>query len=90
MVVMRGRDCWPTIRAMKKHNYTVVATRLDALQAAIEALFEALPPDVAAAVRAGLVQRLDDLADGQPGESADIARAGAAATLLAALARIPT
>ena len=46
-----------------------------------------LSPDVATAVRAGQVQRLDDLADGQPGESADIARAGAAATLLAALGR---
>jgi len=65
-----------------KYDHTTTA-RLDVLQAAIEAMFEALAPDAAAAVRAGLAQRLDDLDACQP--EADAAHAGVAAALLAAL-----
>lgn len=65
-----------------KNDHTTTA-RLDVLQAAIEAMFEALAPNSAAAVRAGLSQRLDDLDACQP--EADAARAGVAAALLAAL-----
>jgi len=65
-----------------KNDHTTTA-RLDVLQAAIEAMFEGLAPNSAAAVRAGLSQRLDDLDACQP--DADAARAGVAAALLAVL-----
>jgi len=52
---MRSSRRQATMLAMKHDNTTTA--RLDVLQAAIEAVFEALPPDAAAAVRAGLAQR---------------------------------
>ena len=78
---MRSSIRQATMLAMK-YDHTTTA-RLDVLQAAIEAMFEALAPDAAAAVRAGLAQRLDDLDAHQPDD--DAAHAGVAAALLAAL-----
>jgi len=83
---MRASSLQATMRDMRQDTTTA---RLDVLQAAIEALCEALPPDASAAVRAGFAQRLDDLEACQP--DADAAHAGVATALLAALsAKAPT
>ena len=65
-------------RRMKHH---ATAARLDVLEAAVLALVEALPPEHAAAARAGFLQRIEDL----PEPVAPTADAAAARTLAAVL-----